>query len=232
MPEMESMLRYRWIVSCLGALAMIGAVAANTTAAPASGPSPSGNRFLYRVHHATYGAIGTYANSIAKAGDATTVTTEGHIRVAILGIVMYRQDFARTERWQGDRLMDFRGLTTVNGRAMEVTGMAEGDHFAVMSPSGDVDAPADIRLANPWSPNILKGDTILTPDRGLIENVQLMGGEETSVTINGKTMRTRHYEISRTDGRKRYEIWWDEHGTPVQFVVYNNTGMVTFTLAA
>jgi hypothetical protein len=197
-------------------------------AVPALSASPG--RMVYRVQHSRYGNIGTYSNAVEKSGNATTVTTEAHIAVSILGVVLYRQDIARQERWNADRLVAFHGVTTVNGKAYELTGNADGDRFVLMSPEGPIVAPASVRLANPWSADVLRGDTLITPDRGRIENVQVKGGEETSLAINGRPTRTKHYEINRVDGTKRYEVWLDEQGTPVQFITYNPNGMVTFTL--
>ena len=192
--------------------------------------SASSDRMVYRVQHARYGNIGTYSNAVEKAGNLTTVTTEAHILVSILGVVLYRQDIARQERWNADRLVAFHGVTTVNGKPYELTGNADGDRFVLMSPDGPIVAPASVKLANPWSADVLRGDTLITPDRGRIENVQVKGGEEASLAINGRATRTKHYEINRLDGTKRYEVWLDEQGTPVQFTTNNPNGMVTFTL--
>src|ERR1700687_1967892 len=138
---------------------------------PALPASATPQKLVYQVQHPTYGKIGTLTNAIEKNGEQTTVTTNGSIRVSILGIVLYRQDFSRIEHWIGDRLMAFHGVTTVNGRATEVNGSAEGDHFVVTSPNGNSTAPATLRVANPWSANALKGSTMMTPDRGSIDNV-------------------------------------------------------------
>src|SRR3954468_20015901 len=127
--------------------------------------APASQRLTYEVHHARYGNIGTYTNAVEKNGDTTTVTTEAHIRVSLAGIVLYRQDVSRQERWNGDRLVSFHGVTTVNGKPIEMTGAAQGDRFVMMSPEGEIVAPASVRIANPWSANVLRGDTILTPDR-------------------------------------------------------------------
>ena len=189
-------------------------------------------KFVYQVRHSTYGQIGTYTNSVETTGDRTTVTTEGRIRVSILGIVLYRQDFDRVERWMGERLMSFQGLTTTNGRAMEVKGKAEGEKFAVDSPNGSFMAPAMVRLANPWSEAALKGAAMLTPDRGQLEDVTVRPGEMTELAINGSMVRARRYEIDRTTGEKRYEVWIDDEGTPVMFNVNTRRGMVTFTLTS
>jgi uncharacterized protein DUF6134 len=195
---------------------------------PALAASPE--RMVYRVQHARYGNIGTYSNAVEKAGAMTTVTTEAHILVSILGVVLYRQDITRQERWNAGRLVSFHGVTTVNGKPYELTGNADGDRFVLMSPEGPIVAPASVRVANPWSADVLRGDTILTPDRGRIENVQVKGGEETSLAINGRATRTKHYEIHRLDGTKRYEIWLDDRGIPVQFTTNNPNGVVTFTM--
>ena len=198
------------------------------TSVPAASASPE--HMVYRVQHSRYGNIGTYSNAVEKAGNLTTVTTEAHIAVSVLGVVLYRQDIARQERWNADRLVAFHGVTTVNGKSYELTGNAEGDRFVLMSPDGPIVAPASVKLANPWSADVLHGDTLMTPDRGRIENVRVKGGEETSLAINGRETRTKHYEISRLDGTKRYEVWLDDRGTPVQFTTNNPNGMVTFTL--
>ena len=212
--------RRMFLVSLLGSMLI--------QSMPALSASPE--RMVYRVQHSRYGNIGTYSNAVEKTGNVTTVTTEAHIAVSILGVVLYRQDIARQERWNADRLVSFHGVTTVNGRSYELSGNAEGDRFVLMSPDGPIVAPATVRIANPWSADALRGDTLLTPDRGRIENVQVKGGEETSLAINGRATRAKHYEIHRLDGTKRYEIWIDDRGTPVQFTTNNPNGMITFTM--
>jgi hypothetical protein len=205
-------------------------MASGFIATPKPGFAAPSQRLVYAVHHSRYGNIGTYSNAVDRTGDATTVTTEAHIKVSILGVVLYRQDAAREEHWSGDRLVSFHGVTTVNGKPYELNGAAEGDRFVLMSPEGPTVAPASVRIANPWSVNVLRGDTLLTPDRGRIENVQIKGGEDTTVTINGRAMNAKRFEIDRLNGQKRYEVWLDDRGTPVMFITYNPNGSITFML--
>jgi hypothetical protein len=210
--------------------ALLMFVTAGTMAQAAPAASANPQRLVYTIHHSRYGTIGTYSNAVEKTGDGTTVTTEAHIRVSIIGVVLYRQDVSRQERWKNDRLVSFHGITTVNGHPLELTGAAQGDNFMLMSPEGEIVAPANVRLANPWSPDVLHGDTLLTPDRGRMEKVQVKGGEETSVTVNRRAVRAKRYEIDRLDGQKRYEVWLDERGTPVMFTSYIMDAAITFTL--
>jgi hypothetical protein len=198
----------------------------------ASPASAALQKFVYQIRHSTYGSIGTYTNSVETAGDNTTVTTAGRIRVSILGIVLYRQDFDRVESWVGERLMSFQGLTTTNGRSTEVKGEAEGNRFAVSSPNGSFVAPADVKPANPWSDVVLMGATMMTPDRGLLEDVKIRPAEMTELAINGSKVRARRYEIQRLSGEKRYEVWLDDEGTTVMFNVNTRRGLVTFTLTS
>jgi len=219
------MLRRHAFVPGLIAALLFGLATAATAA-------PGGSqRLVYQVHHSRYGTIGTYTNAVEKSGDSTRVQTEAHIAVSILGVVLYRQDAKREEQWNGNRLMSFKGVTTTNGKPMEMSGEAMGDRFVMMSPEGDVVAPAMVRIANPWSPDVLRGDTLITPDRGHMESVQVKGGEETSVALNGRSTKAKHYEIDRLDGAKRYEVWLDDRGTPVMFTMFNPGGTVTFTLS-
>ena len=213
----------------LTAFALLSMLAAPIAASDVSA-APSQQKMVYQVHHSRYGDIGTYTNSVEKAGDMTTVTTDAHIQVSLLGVVLYRQEAQRQERWNGNRLVSFHGVTTVNGKAMEMTGAAQGDQFVMMGPEGDIIAPASVKLANPWSGDVLRGKTLLTPDRGRMEDVDVKDGGETMVAINGKQTRAKRFEIDLLDGMKRYEVWLDDRGTPVKFTTYNPNGTVTFTL--
>jgi len=201
-------------------------------AMPAFPAAASLQKLVYQVQHARYGNIGTMTNAIDKNGEQTTVTSEGRFRVSILGIALYRQEFTRVEQWAGERLMSFRGVTNVNGRMTEVNGAVEGDHFVVNSVNGTASAPATVRVANPWSVAALKADTMMTPDRGLVENVQTTAAETASIPIKGKMVKARHYEINRIGGERRYDVWFDDQGTPVKFSVPGRNGVVTFTLVS
>lgn len=195
-----------------------------------STPAASQDRYTYRVDDSIYGEIGTYNNDVDIIGDATTVSTEAHIRVSLLGITLYNQDVSRIERWIGDRLVYFHGVTTENGQPTEVDGQAEADHFVVVSPSGKAIAPGTIRSANPRSAGAPGGDTILMPDTGLIEKVRASVCDETSITIDGTSRGVRRCQIETADGQERYEVWMDDSGTPVMFNIQDHVSTVTFTL--
>ena len=218
-------IRFRFV-----AIGLAVGVLAGEVSLPAYSAAEAPTRLVYRVQHSEHGDVGTYTNTIEKNADATTVNTQGRIKVSVLGIPAYSQSFDRVERWKGSRLVNFHGVTTENGKSTEVNGAAEGDHFSLRTPAGTSAAPANVQPANPWSDVLLSADTILTPDEGRVEKVSVSGGEAAPITINGHSVETRHYRIQRPEG-KRYEVWLDGEGVPVRFADISPKETVTFNLS-
>jgi Family of unknown function (DUF6134) len=210
-----------WWSAVIVVLAGLGA----SGSALASGPP---RQLVYRVTHSVFGDIGTYTNTIEPAANGTLVSTQANFDVRVLGVNMYHERAQRTERWQGNRLVAFDGVTDKGHGPVVVKGVARGNEFVITSPQGTFDAPASVRPANPWSANFLSANEMMRVDTGRVEPVRVSGGEEASVTVGLDTIATRKYEI---DGNTKYTVWLDAQGVPVQFAVDDNTGKVTFVLA-
>jgi hypothetical protein len=208
---------------------LAGAVPAS--AAEANPPKDTPTKMVYQVQHSKHGNVGTYTNTIEENAGTTTVKTQGRMKVSVLGIPAYRQEFDRVERWKGPQLVNFNGVTTENGKRTEVTGAAQGNQFKLSTPSGIVIAPADVKMANPWSEAILGADAMVAPQEGKVEKVSVTGGEMVPVAINGHNIMTRHYQVLRLGGPKRYEIWFDDQGIPVRFADVSPSETVTFNLS-
>jgi len=187
-------------------------------------------RLDYRATHSVYGDIGTYSNVIETDGDTTTVTTTLDIKVSILGVVAYRRAAHRVETWMGDRLVDFQATSHLNGKAIVLSGAAQGDKFVLTLPNGKASAPASVRVANPWTRNNLNGDTVLSPDDGAIRKARLTDAGEMSVMIQAQNIRVHEYDVALVGTAKHYQVWFDTMGTPVMFRVFDSDGVCTFTL--
>ncbi len=211
----------------LALIAVLGILTSAMGDAAAATSSAATEQLRYQVEHSKYGNIGTYTNVVQTVGDVTTVRTSVHLLVKMLGIGLHREDAERTERWQNGRLMSFAGTTKKNGETVEVKGTANGNDFVITSPLGTFTAPATVQPANPWSASCVKSTTMMRVDNGKIEKVQVSGGSETTVAIDGATIPARQYQI---DGATKYKIWIDQHDIPVKFVVDDDSGEVTFTL--
>ena len=186
------------------------------------------NRVLsYKAVHAKYGDIGTYSNTIAVKDGVTTVTNQVRLRVRILGITAHREEGDRTELWKDGRLIAFHGITAVNGDRFEVKGEAKGDVFAVTTPSGTADAPANVRLSNPWSDNFIGATTMMAVDSGRLQPVSIGKGEKAPVKLGDATVESLRFNIVSTPP---YQVWLDGNRVPVMFNVDDESGIVTFTL--
>jgi hypothetical protein len=206
--------------------AAAGALAYVISAGTHAAETPA--QFIYRVSHSTFGEIGSYANTVQPTRDGVTVQTRVNFEVSMLGVRMYRESAERTERWQGDRLVSFHGITDKGKGPVEIKGEARGNSFVISSAEGVVTAPASVHPANPWSANFLRSNTMMRPDSGRIEQVRVGSGQETLVKIDGASIPAVKFEI---DGSTRYIVWLDGRGVPVMFVADDDTGKVTFTLA-
>ncbi|HEY2540235.1 MAG TPA: DUF6134 family protein, partial [Stellaceae bacterium] len=110
----------------------------------------------------------------------------------------------------------------------EISGEAKGDHFTVTSPQGSLTTAATVHPAEPCAANFLQSTTVLHPDTGNLEAVRVSGGAPGTLTIAGTPTAVRKYVI---EGRTRYTVWLDSRNLPVMFVVDDDTGEATFTLA-
>jgi hypothetical protein len=213
------------LIRALSVVAGVGILAAlGVGSAVAETPA----QFIYRVSHSTFGDIGTYTNTVEPNQNGTTVQTKAHFEVNMLGVRMYREDAQRTERWQGNRLISFHGVTDKGSGPVEVKGEARGNGFVITSPLGTISAPASVHPANPWSDNFLTSNTMMRPDSGKIEQVRVGGGQETTVKIDGASIPAVKFDV---DGATKYTVWLDGRGVPIKFIADDDSGKVTFTLA-
>jgi Domain of unknown function (DUF6134) len=201
-------------------------------AALAMGPGAaraSGTVYEYHIEHPRYGAIGTYTNRVIPEGKGFEVDTVMHIAVRILGIVMYREDANRTEEWQNDRLVAFNGETVTNGKKIELRGAAQGDDFVLTTPQGTVTVPGRVHPSNPWGPEVLHTDLMMSTKSGRIDEVHVSGGGIVPVTFDGKQFLLHRYEI---DGKKHQFVWVDDRGVAVAFRTIEDGSPVDFILSS
>jgi hypothetical protein len=184
--------------------------------------------YTYTVEHPSYGRIGTYTDTLHREGELLRIDTKLRVAVRTLGIVLHREEADRTELWRGDRLVSYRGVTTINDKRIEIQGEARGDGFVITSPSGTTIAPANIYPSTPWSAGRPPSDYLMSTKTGRVEPAKTTGGDTTLAALDGVEVPTRHFEI-RTD--KHQEVWLDKHGIPVRFRTEEDGTPIEFRLA-
>ena len=212
--------RSRIIFACaaiLGATAALFPLSANA----------SRQIYEYRIVHPTFGNVGTYTNIIDEIGDKIEVRTELHVVVKLLGIVLFRQEAERTERWLGNRMIAFQSVTTTNGDALEVHGEAQGDGFVITTPAGVFTAPANVHPSNPWSLKVFESDVMMSTKTGEFFPVSVSNSGQDDVTIDGADIKLQRYDII---GRKHDIVWLDDGGVPVAFEIEQGNKQIEFQL--
>jgi hypothetical protein len=207
--------------------AQLAAVALSASVIAAGPASANPESYEYRVIHPTYGDIGTYTNIVDRLGDAAEVRTEVKIQVRILGITVYRQEAQRTERWRGQTLLSFDGVTVTNGDRLEVHGAARDGGFAITTPTGTVVAPGGVHPSNPWSAMVLNANVMMSTRTGKLSQVQISGGEVAQVSLDGTKLTARQYEIA---SYKHHFVWLSADGTPVAFRTNEDGTPIDFLL--
>jgi len=194
----------------------------------ASATSAGREIYEYRVVHSAHGDIGNYTNVVERRGDDTEVRTELHIAVKILGIVAYREEAQRIERWHRQQLVSFDGVTLINGERLEVRGEARDRGFVITTPTGTVSAPANVHPSNPWSVMVLNSEAMMSTRTGKLFTGSVKGGEARLVTLDGRTLWLRQFEVVSD---KHELVWFDDHGVPVAFRTEEGGSDVDFILS-
>ena len=215
--------------SRLRLLALVGILLVGGSGVAIPAAADSSRELVYDVKHSVFGEIGTYSNLIETSGAVITIKTAAHFLVKAVGISLHREDAERVEQWKGDRLLFFHGVTVKNGDTTEIKGEAKGNNFVISSPLGVINAPGSVKPANPWSQRSVDSTTMMMRvDTGKVEDVKVTGGGETNVNVDGASTTAKEFDVKGPTNN--YKIWFDKSGTPVMFVVDDDSGKVTFTL--
>jgi hypothetical protein len=208
----------RWLSSLLGALGLLTA-AIQTCAQERA--------YSYNVVHPFYGIVGTFTERIARNDSITRIGSQLHIAVKILGIVVHREEGNHSEIFQGDRLVSLLSTTITNGARLDVRGDAQVDHFVVKSPTGVVEAPADVAPSDPWVLKDVGVGTTVSIKTGQIIRTRIT--EPAMISLQGVMVATRHF-VAR--GERQQETWLNDHDVPIMFSSVEDGTPINFVLTS
>ncbi|HXS41336.1 MAG TPA: DUF6134 family protein [Stellaceae bacterium] len=192
------------------------------------GPAWAGvETYLYAVEHPTYGNIGTYTNTVLRSGDNVQVKTQLHIAVKVLGVRLFHQDADRTEEWKDGRLVAFHSDTDDNGKKIDVSGTARGGNFVILSPRGTITAPPQVHPSNPWAPQVLDTDMMMSSKTGQVLPVSVTDTGLTAVDFDGKKMQLHQFFV---DSDKHQVVWVDDNGVVQAFQTEERGTRINFVL--
>jgi hypothetical protein len=187
--------------------------------------------YRYAVTHPQYGVIGSYDRTSDDAGGEVRAAWRLRLTVKILGLVVHRETGDQAEVWRAGRLMSFRSTTVTNGRALSVSGDAEGPRFVVRSPGGVTAAPATVVASDPWLLTRPGAGVVVSIRSGRIDPVSVTGGEPETLQIEGSLVSVRHFHVNAAQPDK-WEVWMDRNGVPVKFRSLESGAAIDFTLVS
>lgn len=207
--------------ACLWGLFMSGA----------AGAAPQ--TYVYAVEHPTYGNIGSYTETIDTEQGVTRISSELRVAVKVIGIVVHREKASATELWRGTRLASMRTVTEINGARMEIDGAMDKNAFVVTSAAGTRTAPAEVAPSDPWVLTGVGRGVIVSTRSGVVEGVNVSGGEPVPITVEGTRLATRHFRVDAASQPDRFDIWLDGNGVPVRFRSREESGdLIDFVLVS
>jgi hypothetical protein len=188
--------------------------------------------YSYKVEHPSYGDIGTYVESIDAANGVMHIDAQLHVAVKILGMVAYREDSVRKETWHDGRLLTFDSVTEKNGKHIEVRGSADHDGFVLSTPSGAIQAPANVMTSDPRVIKKIGAGMVISGKNGALELVDVTGGEPATIALQGAALETRHYRVNTEQEPGKWEIWLDGGGVPIKFRSMEDGTPIEFLLTS
>ena len=181
---------------------------------------------VYKVEHERFGEIGQHVITYSCQGDDLLVETEIAGEVTLLSLPVYRLAGTYREVWRGDRLLSFESEIDDNGETFEVSARAEGDKMLIDRRRGLIEAPATIVSDHPWNFAVLDRTLLFDARRGKLRHVEVEPLGEETLTIGGREVPARKYQIT---GDLERLLWYGEDGAWLRSQLEYGGSKVTLT---
>ena len=189
--------------------------------------APSSERLNYRIHHQTWGDIGTLSEEIRSEGSSTRVATKIDVHVALFGFTLHDAHGEWNEVWRDGYLQQFDATTIADGTSEITQGRKAGGAFVIHAGKKRTEAPPDVQPVNPWSLQFVRATTLMSPETGRLIPAVVRDEGLASVALQGTVAQLHHYVVSAAGV---HHLYFDDKGRLVQFEFADTTGKATITL--
>jgi len=143
--------------------------------------------------------IGTHDFRLSKEGQTLKLTSEASFDVRLLFINAFRYRHQAEETWRGRCLIDITSSTAVNREAFEVNGSVTGSGFALSTRDSEGDRvtelPECVQSFAYWDLDRLTASSLLNPQTGSYESVELTRLAPQSVTVGDAQVLAERYQL-------------------------------------
>lgn len=152
--------------------------------------------------------IGRHTVDLQQTGDRLLVVTEIDLAVRIAFVTAFRFGHSSNEIWENGRLTGLSGNTNENGTRFRVSGQPGPAGFRVEGPAGPTVVSDDMLTSNTlWSPRFVERSTLINAQQGGEIGLSAVAEGQDSITVRGRTVATRRYNIVTPLGAG--QIWYD-----------------------
>lgn len=156
--------------------------------------------------------IGANVVEIDHAGDATMVKNKTDISVKLMYVEVYRYQHACSETWKDGVLTAFKSQTDDNGtkHVVEVAPSATPDKITLIVDGKKTEEPKSLTPASLWSKALITRTELFDPADGKRMSVKVTDLGDETLTIDGVTHQTRHFQIAaRAPADFDRDLWFE-----------------------
>lgn len=164
---------------------------------------------IYRIHHETYGDIGSHSLTFRCRGDDLVVETDVKVDVKLLFVSVYQRRAQYREVWRQDQLVSYDAWTDEAGDEYITKARLENGQMIIDGTQPGMIVPSDIVPSHPWNANVIDRDLLFGMKDGRLLKVDVEQAGEEQIRIGEKVIRAKKYVVS---GDIERELWYDQRG--------------------
>ncbi len=164
---------------------------------------------IYRIHHETYGDIGSHALNFHCDGDDLVVETLVEVNVKVLFVSVYQRRAQYREVWRQGQLIAYDAWTDEAGEEFVTKARAEDEHMIIDGSASEALVPLDTVSSHPWNADVVDRDLLFGMKDGRLLEVDVRQAGEEIIQIGGKEIKAKKYVVK---GDIERELWYDQYG--------------------
>lgn len=171
--------------------------------------TPPEEQAIYRIHHETYGDIGSHKLTFYCNGDDLIVETDVRVDVKVLFVTVYKRRARYREIWRENQLVSYDAWTDEAGDEYVTKVRLENNQMIIDGVKSGLSVPIDTVSSHPWNANVVDRDLLFGMKDGRLLKVNVEATGEELIDIGDKTIMAQKYVVS---GDIERELWYDQHG--------------------
>ena len=144
--------------------------------------------------------VGTHDFSIEVTEQGEVVESEANFRLKLLFMTVFAYEHKNTEIWRDRCLAEIKSSTVMNRQRFAVNGTMQAGSLVVEDGAGSQTIPGCARSFAYWNQSILDADSLLNPQTGRVEAIQITKLGEERTRVGDRWVPSIRYRIDAEQG--------------------------------